>query len=160
MTNKSDQGTLGWFFSLMIFAAALFISPIAVGDDADDVMAVVNQWADLEDDLSAQERLIRDDRVMIAGTRQSDQAKNMAQQKAAAAALAATNGGPPRISVRIESPQVKVYGNTAVVSFMRIIDVIPNGQAPLPANLSWMTLVLVKEGGDWGIAHTHFSAIN
>ncbi len=62
--------------------------------------------------------------------------------------------------VRIESPQVAVYGDTAVVSFMRLFNVIPYNSDPLPQNRAWFTLVLVKERGSWGIAHSHVSQAN
>ena len=62
--------------------------------------------------------------------------------------------------VRIESPQVAVYGNTAVVSFVRVFNVIPHGADPLPPQQAFFTMVLVKERGDWGIAHLHGSTDN
>ena len=41
---------------------------------------------------------------------------------------------------------------------MRTFNIYPHNQAPIAGNPQWVTLVLVKEDGDWGIAHTHMSA--
>ena len=50
-----------------------------------------------------------------------------------------------------------VYGNTAVASFVGIATVFPPGERAVNLNRTWFTLVLVKEGREWGIAHTHAS---
>ncbi len=62
--------------------------------------------------------------------------------------------------VRIESPQVAVYGDTAVVSFLRLFNVIPYNSDPLPQNRAWFTLVWLRRRGSWGIAHSHVSQAN
>ena len=139
--------------------ATLGLAPIAIADDADDVMAVVTQWAALEGDLDAQTALIRDDRIQIFEmTRQTNQAANLALQKAQVAARERASGGPTELHVRVESPVVRVYDDTAVVSFVRQFTPIPYNQAPLPTSQAFFTMVLVKEGGDWKIAHLHGSA--
>ncbi len=120
-------------------------------------MAFIDQYGELEDDLAAQARLIRDDRVMITGVRQTDNAKNMEIQMAGRKAGEAVNGGKTRFITTIESPHIAIYGNTAVASFIRIFNVYPHNQPSAGGNPQWVTLVLVKEGGDWGIAHTHMS---
>ena len=151
----------GRTLSLVVASVAILISPLAFADDADDVMAVVQQWADTEADLVAQARLIRDDRVQVTGNgRQSDQAGNLRVQLANHNARVKMAGGEPEMIVRIESPQVAVYGDTAVVSFLRLFNVIPHNSDPLPQNRAWFTLVLVKERGSWGIAHSHVSQAN
>ena len=143
---------------LLVTVCSLFIAPNVFADDADDVMAVVNQWAALEHDLETQADLIRSDRIQVAGgVRQTDQAGNLAVQLANHEARVRIAGGEPQMIVRIESPIVRVYGNTAVVSFVRLMNVIPHNQPPMPGGANWFTLVLVKDGGDWGIAHSHVS---
>ena len=122
------------------------------------MLKVVQRWADLETNLEAQAQLIRDDRVQITGgIRQSNQAENLKVQIASFNAMVKRDGGTPTMIVRVESPLVKIYGNTAVVSFIRLVNSIPNNQGPRPANAAWATMVLVKEGGDWKIAHHHMS---
>jgi len=112
-------------------------------------------------DLVAQGKLIRADRVQVTGNgRQSDQAGNLRVQIANHNARVKTAGGEPEMIVRIESPQVAVYGDTAVVSFLRLFNVIPYNSDPVPQNRAWFTLVLVKERGSWGIAHSHVSQAN
>lgn len=151
----------GRTLSLLVASAAVLFAPMAIADDADDVMAVVQQWADTEADLTAQAKIIRADRVQVTGGgRQSDQAGNLRVQLANYNARVRTAGGEPEIIVRIESPQVAVYGDTAVVSFIRLFNVIPYNSDPLPPNRAWFTLVLVKERGSWGIAHSHVSQAN
>ena len=151
----------GRTLSLLVASVAILFAPLAFADDADDVMAVVQQWADTEADLVAQARLIRDDRVQVTGNgRQSDQAGNLRVQIANHNARVKTAGGEPEMIVRIESPQVAVYGDTAVVSFLRLFNVIPYNSDPVPQNRAWFTLVLVKERGSWGIAHSHVSQAN
>jgi len=151
----------GRTLSLLVASAAILFAPMAFADDADDVMAVVQQWADTEADLTAQAKTIRADRVQVTGGgRQSDQAGNLRVQLANHKARVKTAGGEPELIVRIESPQVAVYGDTAVVSFMRLFNVIPYNSDPLPTNRAWFTLVLVKERGSWGIAHSHVSQVN
>lgn len=132
----------------------------AWADDHDAVMALVERYAETEGDLRAQARLIRDDRVMIAGSaRQTNQAQNLAVQMAQREAAAATNGGPAKWLVRIEAPEIRVYGNTAVASFMRLTNIFPPNAPAINPGPLWYTLVLVKERGEWGIAHTHVSPV-
>ena len=148
----------GRFGTLIVALAGLVFAPLAFADDKDDVMAFIDQYGELEDDLAAQAKMIRDDRVMITAIRRTDNAKNMEIQMAGRKAGEAVNGGKTRFITTIESPHIAIYGNTAVASFVRIFDVYPHNQPPAGGQPQWVTLVLVKEGGDWGIAHTHMSA--
>ena len=147
----------GNFSTLIVALAGLLFAPLAFADDKDDVMAFIDQYGELEDDLAAQAKMIRDDRVMITGIRRTDNAKNMEIQMAGRKAGEAVNGGKTRFITTIESPHIAIYGNTAVASFIRIFNVYPHNQPSDGGNPNWVTLVLVKEGGDWGIAHTHMS---
>ncbi len=145
--------------TLIVVLAGLIFAPYAFADDEDDVLAVVMQYGDLEGDLDAQAKMMRDDRVWISvGIRRSDEARNMSIQKAGRKASEAVNGGKTIFMTEIESPLVSVYGDVAVASFVRIFNTIPHNQPPNPPGQpTWVTLVLVKEGGKWGIAHTHQS---
>ena len=95
---------------------------------------------------------------MITAIRRTDNAKNMKIQMAGRKAGEAVNGGKTRFITTIESPHIAIYGNTAVASFIRIFNVYPHNQPADGGQPQWVTLVLVKEGGDWGIAHTHMSS--
>lgn len=147
--------------TLLAALTGLFLAPVAFADDAADVLAVVMQYGDTEGDLAAQAKLMRSDRVFIAGdVRQTNEAKNMAGQMAARAAAEAVYGGKTKFMTLIEGPVIRVYGNVAVASFVRAFQTIPHNQlANPPGTPNWVTLVLVKEGGKWGIAHTHQSPI-
>ena len=70
----------------LVFAVfAVIFSSISFADDADDVMAVIQQYGDLEGDLEAQANLMRSDRVhIVGGNRQTNQAKNREIQLATA----------------------------------------------------------------------------
>lgn len=155
----------------MIRSSRKFVSPLAVvclslfcsaawADDVDDVMAFIDRYAELEGNLEAQAEMIRDDRIMIAtGMRQTDQAANMAMQQAQRDQATKINGGPAKWVMRVEGPIVRVYGDTAVASFVRLTNIFPPNTPTINAAPLWVTLVLVKEGGDWGIAHTHISPV-
>ena len=156
MLNHERGSRLG---TLIVLVAGLAFAPFAFADDADDVLALVYQYGELEGDLASQAKLMRDDRVYITGgLRQTNEAKNMAMQMAGRAANEALNGGKTKFMVIIESPKIAVYGNVAVASFVRAFNTIPYNKPPNPPGQPvWVTLVLVKEGGKWGIAHTHQS---
>jgi len=144
--------------TLILVLAGLLFAPYAFADDEADVLAVIQQYGDLEDDLEAQAKMMRSDRVYITGgVRLTDEAKNMSIQIAARKAGEAVNGGKTKFISIIESPKVAIYGNVAVASFVRIFSVFPHNQPPNQGSPIWVTLVLVKEGGEWGIAHTHQS---
>jgi len=145
--------------TLIIVLAGLICAPHVLADDEADVLAAIHQYGNTEGDLNTQSKMMRDDRVFIAGgVRQTDEAQNMAIQMAARQANEAVNGGKTKFMTTIESPVVAVYGNVAVASFVRIFNTFPHNQpANPPGAPTWVTLVLVKEGGKWGIAHTHQS---
>ncbi len=69
----------------------------------------------------------------------------------------AMNGGKTKFITTIEGSKVALYGDVAVASFVRIFTVYPHNQPVVQGGPVWVTLVLVKEGGEWGIAHTHSS---
>jgi len=144
--------------TLIVVLAGMIFAPCAFADDEDDVLAVIHQYGDLEGDLDSQAKLMRDDRVhIVGGQRRSDQALNLQLQKASRAASEAVNGGKTRIITSIESPQVAIYGNVAVASFVQTYNFFPHNQPASAGQPPWVTLVLVKERGQWGIAHAHAS---
>lgn len=151
--DHGSRNLIAALTALMILAA-----PFAAADDEEDIRALLDRYAGLEGDLEAQAKLIRDDRVMIAGgVRQSDQAQNLAVQIADRDHRAALEGGEAKWIVRLESPEIRVYGNTAVASFIRLANIYPPNSEPINTTPLWTTLVLVKERGAWGIAHAHLS---
>ena len=149
--------------SLGIFVLAVLIGPIALADDVDDVLEVIREYNATETDLDRQARLMTDDRTFIAGgVRQTNNVVNMQNQMAAAARNAELDPDV-RVTVSIEDPIVRVYGDAAVASFYRFWNVISSAEsvragrnASGPPD-SVVTMVLAKMGNDWKIVHTHQS---
>lgn len=155
MLKQTTSTRLG---TLCIVMIGLIYAPGAFADDEADVRAVVQKYGELENDLDAQAKLMRDDRVFIlGGQRRTDEANNMAIQKASREAGAAANGGKTKFMSTITGTIVAIYGDAAVASFVRVFNVFPHNQPAIQGAPQWVTLVLVKENGEWGIAHTHQS---
>ena len=121
-----------------------------------EVLETIYKWAALESDLDAQAKLIRDDRVMIASKRWPNQAENLMIQKERRAASLSRDPDLKLIST-ISSPEVRIYGEVAIADFVRRTDFIPSKGEMSPPTFTYITLVLVEEDGNWGIAHTHNS---
>ena len=159
MTNtvlKVFRFTLMWSFFLCCVQTAF-----AQADEKNEVLAVIEQWAALENDLIAQAELIRDDRVQIGGgIRQTNQKLNLEVQLLRFDAMAEEMGGQPKMIVRIENPLIRIYGNVAVASFVRLFDAAPPGKRATRTGSAWFSMVLVKDDADWEIAHHHVSPTN
>ena len=127
-------------------------------DDADDVLAVVQKWAELEVDLEAQAELVTPDRIQVFEMwRRTDQDQNLRVQLAKRAATLKLDPDWDVI-VTIESPIVRVFGDdAAVVSFKRMFEVIPGNAPPRPIYQTYISMTLIKVGGEWKIAHMHGS---
>lgn len=136
-------------FKSIILSTLFLINPVALfGDDESDVMEVIKTWASLEGDLNKQAELIRDDRVMIAGSYVwPDQKDNlMIQNERRAATLKRDSDW--KIMQTIISPKVRIYGNVAVAHFIRRFDIIPSEGEVSPPSMDNGTMVLVKDKGN------------
>jgi len=156
---------------LLLFAS----NPVGAQDKADmeAIHKLIDQYCKTEDagDLVSQTKLMTADRVWIGpgGGRRTDQDMNMRMQQAGA-----DEGKKlvPEIKWFTEAQDrlIKIYGNgtVAVASFywyrtfvlpaitpMDVIKLFGNQPSPIA-----MTQVLVKERGEWKIAHTHVSLLN
>ena len=142
-------------------ATLLLIMPFSLlADDMDDVMAVIAAYGDLEGDLAAQAELMRPDRVYITGgMRQTNESLNMRNQIATREAQEALNGGKTEFVTTIEDVDISIHGDVAIASFVRWWNVYPANQAPVLGAPTWVSLVLIKEGSDWLIKHTHQSPV-
>ena len=157
MSNHKRYRSL---ITLILAMCVITLAPSVFADDKDDVLAIVYKYGDLENDLEAQAKLMRSDRVYITGgMRQTDEAKNMANQIATRKAGEALNGGKTKFVTTIEGPLVSVHGNVAIASFVRWWNVYPHNQPSVLSTPTWVTLVLIKEGNDWLIKHTHQSPL-
>lgn len=142
-------------------ATLLLVMPFSLlADDMDDVMAVIAAYGDLEGDLAAQAELMRPDRVYITGgMRQTNESLNMRNQIATREAQEALNGGKTEFVTTIEDVDISIHGDVAIASFVRWWNVYPANQAPVLGAPTWVSLVLIKEGSDWLIKHTHQSPV-
>jgi len=147
--------------ALVFFMFAVIFSSSSFADDADDVMAVIQQYGDLEGDLEAQANLMRSDRVhIVGGNRQTNQAKNREIQLATRNRQEALNGGKTQYITTIEDLDVSIHGDVAVASFKQWWNIYPTGQEAILSTPAWLTLVLVKDGSGWFIKHTHASPVS
>ena len=144
---------------LIISLLSLAASGHVYASEEDTVVEFIKTWASLEGDLDAQAELIRNDRVMIAGAdKWPDQNDNLMIQKERRAATLSRDPNW-KIMQTIISPEVRIYGNVAVAHFIRRFDFIAGEGEVSPPAFNNATMILVKEKGKWGIAHTHFSQI-
>ena len=144
---------------LIISLLSLAASGHVYASEEDTVVEFIKTWASLEGDLDAQAELIRNDRVMIAGAdKWPDQNDNLMIQKERRAATLSRDPNW-KIMQTIISPEVRIYGNVAVAHFIRRFDFIAGEGEVSPPAFNNATMILVKEKGNWGIAHTHFSQI-
>jgi ketosteroid isomerase-like protein len=111
--------------------------PVAGKGESDEVLAVVNDWADA---WSAQ-----DMKRYLGHYGQNFDTPKGESRAAWAAERNARIAGKGRISVKVESPQVTVDGSTATVKFRQLY-----ASDRLQAD-SRKTLTMVKQGGKWQI---------
>ena len=103
---------------------------------------------------------MRPDRVYITGgMRQTNESLNMRNQIATREAQEALNGGKTEFVTTIEDVDISIHGDVAIASFVRWWNVYPANQAPVLGAPTWVSLVLIKEGADWLIKHTHQSPV-
>lgn len=142
-------------------ATLVLVMPFSLlADDMNDVMAVIEAYGDLEGDLAAQAELMHPDRVYInGGMRQTNESLNMRNQIATREAQEALNGGKTEFVTTIEDIDISIHGDVAIASFIRWWNVYPANQAPVLGAPTWVSLVLIKEGSDWLIKHTHQSPV-
>jgi ketosteroid isomerase-like protein len=147
--------------TLIFLMAGVVLPSSAFADDIDDVMAVIQQYGDLEGDLEAQANLMRSDRVhIVGGNRQTNQAKNREIQLATRNREESLNGGKTEYITTIEDLDVSIHGDVAVASFKQWWNIYPTGQEAILSTPAWLTLVLVKDGSGWFIKHTHASPVS
>ena len=157
--KTTDRANYLAIFILLMAGVVLPFSAFA--DDVDDVMAVIQQYGDLEGDLEAQANLMRSERVhIVGGNRQTNQAKNREIQLATRNREESLNGGKTEYITTIEDLDVSIHGDVAVASFKQWWNIYPTGQEAILSTPAWLTLVLVKDGSGWFIKHTHASPVS
>ena len=157
--KTTDRANFLAIFTLLMAGVVLPFSAFA--DDVDDVMAVIQQYGDLEGAIEAQANLMRSDRVhIVGGNRQTNQAKNREIQLATRNREESLNGGKTEYITTIEDLDVSIHGDVAVASFKQWWNIYPTGQEAVLSTPTWLTLVLVKDGSGWFIKHTHASPVS
>lgn len=157
---------------VLAFAAAAFAAPVSAQSDADRaaIHEFLERYAELEDagDMRTQARMMTDDRVYIGVFnigRRLDQAQNMRIQQATMDLNEDLYPGLQAIT-EVKDPHVHfVTRDVAVASFRWVRNFIPTPElvrsgVDLPDSPSapvWFSQVLVRDGGEWKIAHTHVS---
>ena len=150
----------GKLISVTVFLLTITLTQKTFADDMEDVEAVVYQYGALEDDLAAQAELMTSDRIHIAnGNRQTDQARNAMIQIANRTRQEELNGGKTTFITSIEDVEISIFDDVAIASFKQWWNILPANQANTVGAPQWVTLVLVKEGSDWLIKHTHQSQV-
>jgi len=148
----------GFFISLNLTLAALFLTTAVLADDVDDIKA-------LEMDARVQESAGN-----TAGFYQY-MAPEFTIFPPTAGLLAEPHTEENRLrtqarfdagmryDIRVRNMDVKVYGNTAISTYYTVSTIYrPGGEAPEIWNLR-MTGVWVKQSGEWKVVHRHESRL-
>ncbi len=142
-----------------LLVVGMFATAVAMADDADDVKAVIQGYSDTGNagDVNArvQYHAAGNTRFSSGGTllerndSLEEQRKN--QQASRDAGL--------KLNLQDRHIEVSVYGNsTAVATSYRVGNItFPGGRTSQPNNR--VTTVLIKQGGQWKIAHVHISPL-
>ncbi len=142
-----------------LFAAGMFLMPVAMADDADDVEAVVQSYiaALNAGDANAfmQYRIPERSSFGGGGGLLSRPASSLQEQRNALEAQ--VRAGVKR-NYQITHMEVRVYGNTAVVTgYLTGTRTEPNGT--VTPRRDRRTGVFVKLGGQWKEVHHHQSPL-
>jgi len=149
--------------AILILAGTIFIVPISVADDSDDIRALLDEYVRTENDLEKQAQMMTDDRTyIVGGARFTDNSANMRGQ-IAGQKLNRELDPDGMMIVTIEDPLIRIVGDTAITSFYRHWNYIPGAEAVRegragnspPSQVS--TVVFARMGHDWKIVHTHIS---
>ena len=141
-----------------LLVVGMFLMPVAMADDADDVKAAedsyyaalnagdANAWIQLH--AVGNTRFSTDNGLLQRSDSLEEQRKN--QQAGVDAGV--------KLNVQSRHVQVSLYGNTAVSTRYGVGTVTqPNGTVVQLNNR--ITTVWVKQGGQWKITHMHLSPV-
>ena len=144
---------------------SLLLSFTVRADNHGDVLALLDAYIETESDLMAQNALMSEDRIFIAGApamRMTDNKTNMMGQMHSENRRKEMDADAIYYATR-EDQIVRVYGDTAVASFRRNLNFRPSAEGMkngMSNNTSrqLVTVVMAKVNGDWKIVHTHISS--
>jgi len=140
-----------------LLVVGMFLTTVAVADDADDVKAAVERYfAALNSgdaDAYAQHRV--PEYSIFGGGGLIERSNSIAQQRDDFQAQ--TDAGF-KLNLRIQHLEVRVYGNAAVVTgYLTGTNTAPDGTVNQQRQQS--TRVWIKQGGQWKEAHRHSSQL-
>ncbi len=141
-----------------LLVVGMFLMPAIQADDVDDVKAAMqrSQVAGNTGDANTEAR------ILLEGVTSFGFAGGLLErfdlEEARKNRQAAFDAGL-KFNLQDRHIEVRVYGNsTAVATSYRVGTItLPNGNTVRPNNR--ITTVLIKQGGQWKIAHMHFSPL-
>ena len=141
-----------------LFVVGMFLTTVAIADDVDDVKAAVLKYITSVNAGDAEGRTVGrspDWSTFNRGGALLARTASLEEQKKAF--KASVDAGVKR-NYQLRNLEVKVYGNTAVVtSYLVGTRTAPNGD--IARWTDRRTGVLVKQGGEWREVHLHQSPI-
>ena len=142
-----------------LLVVGMFLMPAALADDVDDVKAVVQGYSDTERAGDVNARV----QYMAAGNTRFGPGgglleRNDSLEEQRKSQQAARDAGL-KLNLQDRHIEVSVYGNsTAVATSYKMGNItFPGGRTSRPN--SRITWVLIKQGGQWKIAHMHISPV-
>ncbi len=136
-----------------LFLVCMFATSATIADDVDDVKAAVQSYFDAinSGNGAAVARHRIPEYSVFAGGGLLDRSSSTAEQRDEFQAL--TDGGR-KLNLRIQHMDVRVYGNTAVVTgYLMGTNTTPDGT--VLQSRQQRTGVWVKQGGQWKEVHRH-----
>ena len=148
--------------SLVLSALTLsFAAQTAAAADEDDIREVLDDYLRFEtDDLRKQQDLMTDNSIFVNPGRRHTVHERDGEVQVAMQKMLQELDPDTRLLVNAEDVIIRIYGgDAAIVSFYRFWDRIPSvesvrsrGSVPPSPPPNIVTLVMVKESGDWKIA--------
>ncbi len=140
-----------------LLVVGIFLTTVAMADDVDDVKAAVQSYFDAINSgngAAVARHRIPEYSVFVGGGL-LDRSSSTAEQRDEFQAL--TDGGR-KLNLRIQHMDVRVYGNTAVVTgYLTGTNTAPDGT--VTQTRERRTGVLIKQGGQWKEVHRHASPL-
>ncbi len=140
-----------------LLVVGMFLTTVAIADDVDDVKAAMqrSQVAGNTGDANTEAR------ILLEGVTSFGFAGGLLErfdlEEARKNRQAAFDAGL-KFNLQDRHVEVRVYGNTAVATSYRVGTInLPNGNTARPNNR--ITTVLIKQVGQWKIAHVHNSPL-
>ncbi len=140
-----------------LLVVGMFLTTVAIADDADDVKAAVQSYFDAINSGNAAgvaRHRIPEYSVFVGGGL-SDRSSSIAQQRDDFQALTDTGR---KLDLRIQHLDVRIYGNAAVVTgYLTGTNTAPDGT--VNQLRQQRTGVWIKQGGQWKEVHRHGSQL-